>query len=368
MKHWLFGIFCASMMAACAANSGVRSPMPFAQHAFERTAGRGAGATYDGCPVFTDGPYNTLVTNAAPDPNSSQVLNGLANSGGSGGIYGAVGGKYEPINIANATQTPSPLATIKGANAFYLTKTKQIPWDFSKFNVEDWPDGHSVVLDVKNCYAYETWHTSPQQSIKTVETGGGYLWKLDESYMKSYPGNYKPDVKNTSDASDLPFFAGFVRWNGEMDQNPAVLDHALNFSYPAGQGVSQWGYVFPADAPTRVPCTVAGTSPPQPCPSTDHVMHYGDQFRLNSSVACPSQSIGSGQPYAICQAMKNYGIIFARKGNGFKLIFASADGTQNNPYDYTDIDKFLASIKLDATDFTLLTEPPLQCAGSPCPP
>lgn len=283
---------------------------------------------YDGCPVFAAGdPYNADISSAPVNPYSSTIIAGLPNIAPNNGGPG-----YEQVNLANNSTPEYTIQPNASHNPPFFNETVA-PWESSYF-IEPLVDGHAMVLNTDTCKMYEFYQVT--FSSGRLGSYGGRSWNLASPFQQG-----PASLTYASMASDLSIFAGAIKWNGEMAVGK--INHALNFGFPTGQGVSQWGYVYPASSATGISCSG----------NCSHPLHYGDHLRLHSSVVCPTET----QAAAICNAMKHFGIFYADQGGGFELYFVDADGGgRTNPgYNMTSINGFLGSIH--TSDFDVITDP-----------
>lgn len=259
----------------------------------------GAGANLNSAMPFpSDNPWNTDISSAPVDTNSSAIISSISLSAGLHPDFGS--GLYDgaPIGIPYVVVTISqPSVTIQFTA--YGSESDPGPYpvpmnapiegqktDGSAFG----GDRHVLVIHRDTNRLYELANAYPQ-SNGTWQASCGAIFHLDSNTVR-------PTVQpgwTSADAAGLPIFPGLVRY--EEAANGAIR-HALRFTVSS----SRKAYVPPA---THWASSSTSTNLPP----------MGMRVRLKSSYSIPSTF--SAETKAILQALKTYGMIVADNGSNW---------------------------------------------------
>jgi hypothetical protein len=265
----------------------------------------GQGASLNGFrPFASDSPWNTDITAAAVDANSSAIINFIGPSiglhpdfgagqyqGSSMGIpYVVVGGSQAQVNI-NFTaygdeSDPGPMP---------VPATASIEGDPNPSN----GDRHVLVLDNSRCFIYELYSAYPNGD-GSWNAGSAAVWDLLSNQQR-------PWTWTSADAAGLPIFPGLVRYD---EVAAGKIQHALRFTLPQSRAAmippaSHW----------------AGNSTSAQAPP------MGMRLRLKAGYDISGFSTNV---QVILSAMKKYGLIMADNGSAMYISGAPDDRWDNN--------------------------------------
>jgi hypothetical protein len=263
------------------------------------TADIGAGANLNGSiPFPADNPWNTDISSAPVDTNSSVLISSIGLSAGLHPDFGS--GLYAggPIGIPYVVVTrDQPSVSIQFVS--YGDESDPGPYpvpinapiegqqaDGSAFG----GDRHVLVIDRDANRLYELANAYPQ-SNGTWQASCGAIFHLDSNNVRptGQPG------WTSADAAGLPIFPGLVRY--EEAANGAIR-HALRFTVSS----TRRAYVPPA---THWASSNTGPNLPP----------MGMRVRLKSSYVIPANF--SAESKAILQALKTYGMFVADNGSNW---------------------------------------------------
>jgi hypothetical protein len=265
----------------------------------------GQGANLNGfVPFPASNLWNTDISNAAVDPNSTNIINFIGSTVTLHPDFGA--GTYHnqtlgiPYQIVSGTQAKVPITY-----GLYPDESDPGPYPIpSNALIEGYPkpgngDRHVLVLEKDGCWLYELYNAS------MARKGGG--WMADSSAVWDMTINeQRPYGWTSADAAGLPVFVGLARYD---EVASGAINHALRFTVPT----SQKAFVLPA---THWASSNTSTSAPP----------MGTRLRLKASFDI------SGFPaddQVILTALKKYGMILADNGSAI-FISGVPDDRWNN--------------------------------------
>ena len=243
-------------------------------------------------PFSSSSLWNTDISSAAVDPNSSSIISNWVGSvnvhpdWGNDPTYGipyvVVDGTQSLVNInlnAYADESdPGPMPV--PANA---------PVEGGSSSTGD---RHVLVLDSGNCFLYEMYNSS-------VNSDGS--WNADSTAVWDLLGNeQRPYTWTSADAAGLPIFPGLVRYD---EVASGKIQHAFRFTLPKTSAA------FTPPASHYAANTSDPTAPPM-----------GMRLRLKSSY---NISGFSSQMQVILTAMQHYGLILADNGSALYVTGVS---------------------------------------------
>ncbi len=237
--------------------------------------------------------WNTDISAAPVDPNSSSIITNYVGSGthvhpdfGTDPAYGIpyviVNGNQGlvPVNLGAYGDESDPGPMPVPANAL-IEGGSSSPGD-----------RHVLVLDNGNCFLYELYNAAP---------ASGGSWSADSTAVWDLLSDQqRPYTWTSADAAGLPIFPGLVRYDEASAGN---IPHAFRFTLPHTRAAivppaSHWaGNTSDVNAPPM-----------------------GMRLRLKASYDI---SGFSAQMQAILTAMKKYGLILADNGSSLYVTGAS---------------------------------------------
>lgn len=272
-------------------------------------ASLGVGASLNGAiPFPADNPWNTDISGAAVDPNSTNLINSI---GADKGLYRDFGaGTWEGARIG------IPYMVVSGSQAkvaieyqAYGDESDAGPFPMPlTAPIEGAPktdgDRHVLVIDKDNNRLYEIGRAFPQSNRWLAD--GGAIFHLDSN-------NVRPTVQprwTSADAAGLPIFPGLVRYD-EASKGAGGIRHALRFTV----GRTRRAYVPPA---THYASNDTNANLPP----------MGMRVRLKASFVIPSTF--SNEAKAILTALKTYGMFLADNGSDWFISGAPDDRWDND--------------------------------------
>jgi hypothetical protein len=258
----------------------------------------GPGASLNGFVPFTsNSAWNTDISAATVDPNSTTIINNWVGSVnvhpdfGSDPTYGipyvVVSGSQSLVDIdleAYADESdPGPMPV--PANA---------PVEGGSSSTGD---RHVLVLDNGNCFLYELYNSTPD-SDGSWSANSTAIWDL--LGPDSPNTEQRPYTWTSADAAGLPIFPGLVRYD---EVAAGKIQHAFRFTLPQTRAA----FIPPAshDAAT----SSDPTAPPM-----------GMRLRLKSSYNISGFDTSM---QVILTAMQKYGLILADNGSALYVAGAS---------------------------------------------
>jgi len=264
----------------------------------------GVGANLNGFrPFVPTSPWNTDISNAPVDPNSSAIINYI---GGNIGIHADFGaGVYNgstigiPYEVVGGSQTFVPIS------AQYSDESDPGPMPIPPdAPIEGYPnpgngDRHVLILDNANCWLYELYSSYPN-SDGSWDVGSAAVWDMLGNEMR-------PWTWTSADAAGLPIFAGLVRYD---EVSSGQIQHALRFTLSR----SRQAFVPPAShwAPN--------SQDPLAAP-------MGMRLRLKANFDVSGFSAAN---QVILNALKKYGMMMADNGSSMYLSGVPDDRWNND--------------------------------------
>jgi len=291
----------------------------------------GQGASLNGFRAFTpNNLWNTDISNAPLDPNSTAIINFIGSSVGLHPDFGS--GQYAGSNIG------IPYVIVDGTQSL-------VNINFTAYGGESDPgpmpvpanapiegdpnpgngDRHVLVLDNSNCFLYELYSSYPNAD-GSWNAGSAAVWDLLSDEQRPY-------TWTSADAAGLPIFPGLVRYD---EVAAGSISHALRFTLPS----SEAAFTPPASH-------WAATST-----STD-AAPMGMRLRLKSSY---NVSGFSANNQVILNALKKYGMIMADNGSAMYI-----SGAPDSRWDNNDLHN-LSSVPASA--FEVVAISPLYTAAN----
>src|SRR6202041_3518441 len=265
----------------------------------------GQGASLNGFLPFPAGnAWNTDISGAAVDPNSSAIINFIGPSITMHPDFGA--GQYQDSTIG------IPYVVVGSGQAF-------VPIDFTAYGdesdpgpmpvpasapIEGYPnpgsgDRHVLVLDNSNCWLYELYNSYPNND-GSWNAASAAVWDL-----LNY--NQRPYTWTSADAAGLSIFAGLVRYD---EVAAGEIKHAIRVTFSQ----SQAAFVLPA---THWAANSTNENAPP----------MGMRLRLKSSFDISGYSAAN---QVILTALKKYGMINADNGSSMYISGAPDDRWDND--------------------------------------
>ena len=249
--------------------------------------------TWNGQRAFPDdNPWNTDISNAAVDPNSSARL---ASIGWETGLHPDFGTVWNgapngiPYLVVAGDQPHVPVSFTYDAESdpgpYPIPPQAPIEGGSSSRG-----DRHVIVIDKDNLMLYELFAAYPQNNGASWRAGSGAIFDLRSNRLR-------PAGWTSADAAGLPIFPGLVRYEEAVEKQE--IPHALRFTCP----VTRRAYIPPARhfASDRREANL----PPM-----------GMRVRLRASY-----EVSSFPPEVkvILQALKKYGMFVADNGSAWYL-------------------------------------------------
>jgi hypothetical protein len=302
-------------------------------------------------PLFpADNWWNTDISGAPVDPNSTNFINWI---GASRGMHPDFGGDVDPTDPTNPNIYGFPYVSVPGTQAL-VPVTFVLYGDQSDAGAAGHPPGypiptaaetqakwieggtagggtsndyHMLIVDRDNRILYELYQA--HWNVDHWEAGSGAVFQLDGD-------GRRPDTWTSADAAGLAILPGLVRYDEAFGSAP--IRHAFRFTLRDSNG-----YVFPASH-------VAG--------SNGAALPMGARLRLK-----PATNLSGFTPEVqrIFQAMKTYGLILADNGSDMYV-----QGTYDTRWDNGVLNPAFSS--LHASDFEVIQlgwRPPVAASGGP---
>jgi len=285
----------------------------------------GAGASLGGfVPFPPDSLWNTDISSAPVDPNSSAVINfigsgiGIHADFGSGQNQGSTIGI--PYLIVGAQQPP---VTVNFTAFGSESDPGPMPIPVTA-PIEGYPnpgtgDRHVLVLDNSNCFLYELFSSSVSGNAWNAASAA--VWDLLSNEQRPY-------TWTSADAAGLPIFPGLARYD---EVAAGKISHALRFTLQQ----SRAAFVLPATH------WAANTGNAAAAP-------MGMRMRLKVNFDVSGYSPAN---QVILNGLKKYGMIMADNGSNMYL-----SGTPDVRWDNNDLHA-LGQVK--SSDFEVIQMTPL---------
>ncbi len=278
----------------------------------------------------TDSLWNTDISSAQVDSNSSNIINSIGPSTTLHPDFGS--GTYNGSSIGIPYQVVSG-AQMKVSIVYGLYQDESDPGPMpipTNALIEGYPnpgngDRHVLVLDKDGCWLYELYHAYPT---------GTWNWRADSSVVWDMKAaDTRPYTWTSADAAGLPIFPGLVRYD---EVAAGAIQHALRFTVP----VTQKAFVLPAThwASSRTDSSL----PPM-----------GTRLRLKANFDI---SAFSAHNQVILTALKKYGMILADNGSGIYI-----SGAPDSRWDNDD----LGALKsITASNFEVISQGVVYTPGN----
>jgi hypothetical protein len=291
----------------------------------------GQGASLNGFRPFTSAnPWNTNISGAAVDPNSSAIIGFIGASTGLHADFGS--GQYQGSNIG------IPYVVVSGTQALanisftaYGDESDAGPMPVpANAPIEGDPnpgtgDRHVLVLDNANCFIYEMDASYPNND-GSWNANSAAVWDLTADGQRPY-------TWTSADAAGLPIFPGLIRYD---EVAAGKIPHAIRFTLQR----SQAAFIPPASH------WAANNSSSLAAP-------MGMRLRLKSSFDISGYSANN---QVILAAMKYYGLIMADNGTSMYI-----SGTPDSRWDNNDLHNLG---QVPASAFEVLQMTPLYTAAN----
>jgi hypothetical protein len=253
----------------------------------------GQGATLNGFVPFTNSNlWNTDISSAPVDPNSSSIITNWVGSVNVHPDWGTDPTYGIPYVVVNGTQ---PLVGVNlqaygdESDPGPMPVPANAPVEGGSSSTGD---RHVLVLDNGNCFLYELYNSS-------VNSDGS--WNADSTAVWDLLADeQRPYTWTSADAAGLPILPGLVRYD---EVAAGKIQHAFRFTLPKTRAA----FIPPASH------WAANTSDPTAPP-------MGMRLRLKSSYDI---SGFSSQMQVILTAMKHYGLILADNGSSLYVTGVS---------------------------------------------
>jgi hypothetical protein len=285
----------------------------------------GQGASLEGfLPFPADSPWNTDISVAPVDPNSSAIINFIGSGIGMHPDFGA--GQYQgstigiPYLVVGAQQPPVTINfTAYGSESDPGPMPIPVTAPIEGYPNPGTGDRHVLVLDNSNCFLYELFGSSV--SGNSWNASSAAVWDLLSNQQRPY-------TWTSADAAGLPIFSGLARYD---EVAAGKISHALRFTLQN----SRAAFIPPASH------WAANSSNANAAP-------MGMRMRLKASFDVSSYSPAN---QVILDALKKYGMIMADNGSNMYLSGAPDDRWDNN-------DLHLLG-QVSASDFEVIQMTPL---------
>jgi hypothetical protein len=252
----------------------------------------GASASLHGKQVFpADNAWNEDVSNAAVDPNSSNLIAGMGLNVSLHPDFGTVWNGAPngiPYIVVAGNQIPVPIN-------FTAFGSQSDPGPYpvpANAPIEGGPnstgDRHVLVIDRDNWKLYEMYRAFPVNNGASWNADSGAVFDLNSNALR-------PAGWTSADAAGLPIFPGLVRYDEVFEQQE--IKHAIRFTAQ----ITRRAYVLPARHWASTNTSV--DRPPM-----------GMRVRLKASVDISGYSPAM---QVILRALKKYGMILADNGSNW---------------------------------------------------
>jgi hypothetical protein len=255
----------------------------------------GQVASLGGFVPFTgSGLWNTDISGAAVDPNSSAIMNnwvGSVNVHPDFGTDPTYGIPYVVVNASQGFVNVNLGAYSDESDPGPMPVPANAPIEGGSGSSGD---RHVLVLDNSNCFLYELYNSS---------VNGDGSWNADSTAvwdLLSSGNAQRPYGWTSADAAGLPIFPGLVRYD---EVAAGTIQHAFRFTLPRTSAA------FTPPASHWAATTSDPSAPPM-----------GMRLRLKSSYDI---SGFSANMQVILTAMKKYGLILADNGSALYVTGAS---------------------------------------------
>jgi hypothetical protein len=280
----------ASLVAACSGAEPSSTASATDPGGGSQTVPTSGGQSLSGRRPFpNDNPWNTVITGAAVDPNSSTLIA----SCGARGLHPDFGTVWDgapngiPYIVVHSSQAKVPVsfdyADESDPGPYPIPSNAPIEGGASSDG-----DRHVLVVDVDAWKLYELYDAHPVNGGQSWTAGSGAIFDLNSDALR-------PAGWTSADAAGLPIFPGLVRYDEAVEQGQ--INHALRFTCPT----TRKAYVSPARH--YASSDTSSALPPM-----------GMRVRLKSSFDTTSFS---PTVRTILRAMMQYGMLVADNGSGW---------------------------------------------------
>jgi hypothetical protein len=264
----------------------------------------GQGASLNGfVPFPSDSLWNTDVSSAPVDPNSTAIINFIGSSVGVHPDFGA--GQYQgstlgiPYLIVGALQPPITINfTAYGSESDPGPMPAPITAPIEGYPNPGTGDRHVLVLDNSNCFLYELYSSYVNGS--TWNAGSAAIWDLLSNEQRPYGWT-------SADAAGLAIFPGLARYD---EVAAGKISHALRFTLQNSRAA-----IVPPASHWAANSSNANAAP------------MGMRMRLKASFSVSGYSATN---QVILNALKKYGMIMADNGSNMYISGAPDDRWDNN--------------------------------------
>jgi len=240
-------------------------------------------------PFPDDNAWNTVVTSATVDPNSSTLIAacGVRNLHPDFGTVWDGAPNGIPYIVVHSSQAKVPVSfdysDESDPGPYPIPPDAPIEGGSSSSG-----DRHVLVIDIDAWKLYELFGAHPVNGGKSWTAGSGAIFDLSSDALR-------PAGWTSADAAGLPIFPGLVRYDEAVTQGH--IDHALRFTCPR----TRKAYVSPARH--YASSDTSSALPPM-----------GMRVRLKSNFDTTSFS---PNVRVILRAMMRYGMLVADNGSGW---------------------------------------------------
>ncbi len=280
-------VVCVAAACSAAEKSGAVSSTDPGGNPTQPSSG---GASLDGRRPFPDdNAWNTVITGAQVDPNSSTLIA----SCGAKNLHPDFGTVWDgapngiPYVVVHSSQAKVPVsfdyADESDPGPYPIPPDAPIEGGASSDG-----DRHVLVVDVDAWKLYELYDAHSVNGGQSWTAGSGAIFNLNSDSLR-------PAGWTSADAAGLPIFPGLVRYDEAVEQGQ--INHALRFTCPR----TRTAYVSPARH-------YASSDTSSALPS------MGMRVRLKANFDTTSFS---PTVRAILRAMMRYGMLVADNGSGW---------------------------------------------------
>lgn len=264
----------------------------------------GQGASLGGfVPFPADSPWNTDISSAPGDPNSTAIINFIGSGIGVHPDFGA--GQFSgstigiPYLVVGAQQPPVTINfTAYGSESDPGPMPAPVTAPIEGYPNPGTGDRHVLVLDNSNCFLYELYSSSVNGSTWNADSAA--VWDLLSNEQRPYGWT-------SADAAGLPIFPGLARYD---EIAAGTISHALRFTLQN----SRAAFIPPASH------WAANSSNANAAP-------MGMRLRLKATFNVSGYSAAN---QVILNALKKYGMIMADNGSNMYISGAPDDRWDNN--------------------------------------
>lgn len=354
LARFTAALFFASILYACggAATTTVPGAAPQSptsgsnkNHLGRRSGGEANQYLYGGCGIFPPGDiFNHDVQGYKRDHATAEMF---AKAPQGNFAYWDDQGS-EQVNITSSSSVGwYTVQQVPGGHYPPLENSSTWPWNNGMF-IET-GDAHALVLLNDTCQEYEAYGAAWTAVAGPFGAYSGRTNNLSATWSSQLVNGGTSVTQ-----AGVPLLPT-TYWGEDASGNP--INHMGSILLVAGYCLSQYGYAYPATAPSFVADT-------QDC---THPIHMGDLFKLRNRFDCTPYAAPVA---ALCASMKRYPLVVddglsADSNEPYAIRFGrAADGTKKWPYSGTGgLQQFLTALQPSANIFVHV-EPPgyaIQC-------